>query len=607
MGSLDVRLATRYKLTMTRGASLVMAASMCLIVSACGSSHRATSTRGGAVTPAAALNGQHEALAGGKRGGTLTVYDHVDFQTLDPGEQYAAVDYEVGIATQRALYSYKPNQTAVLSPDLASGPATVSADGRTVTVHIRAGVHFSPPINREATSADVAYAIERGANPNVANGYFSTYFGYLVGAAKANGGPIPGIVTPDRYTIVFHLTGSYGTFFSSALSLPLTAPVPPEFAKPLDSKKPTQYGNKYLVATGPYMVQTDAKGRFLGIGYQPGKSATLVRNPNWNAKTDTRPAYLDRININIGGDPAVIGRQVLYGSHSIQNDTPAGAIVKLADQHYHDQLVAVPDAGIYYIAVNNHKGPFSNINVRKALWAALDREAMIRAGGGVLTGQLGTHFIYPGADGYQQAGGDAGPRVDYNSFPTGNMALAIRYMKAGGYPTGRYTGAHRLKVIGATGEPYAPVAEIVDQTLQRLGFKTNFVLVDQSVMFGKFCTVPAQEIDVCPNAGWTRDFADPQTNLDPLFAGYNIVSTGSSNIGQVDVPQINTAMRAAERIVGASARAEAWAAIDRMLVENAVAIPWEFIKNPTIESRDVRGVNALWNAGYWDYSYTSLK
>ncbi|HUO69212.1 MAG TPA: hypothetical protein VMU39_00425 [Solirubrobacteraceae bacterium] len=44
-----------------------------------------------------------------------------------------------------------------------------------------------------------------------------------------------------------------------------------------------------------------------------------------------------------------------------------------------------------------------------------------------------------------------------------------------------------------------------------------------------------------------------------------------------------------------------------MLVDDAVSIPWEFIKNPTIKSRDVRGVNDLWNAGFWDYAYTSLK
>ena len=62
------------------------------------------------------------------------------------------------------------------------------------------------------------------------------------------------------------------------------------------------------------MLKTNSEGKVLGIGYQPGKSATLVRNPNWSASTDFRPAYLNQINIAIGGDPNVIGRQVLEGS-----------------------------------------------------------------------------------------------------------------------------------------------------------------------------------------------------------------------------------------------------------------------------------------------------
>ena len=77
---------------------------------------------------------------------------------------------------------------------------------------------------------------------------------------------------------------------------PLSAPVPEEFAKKYDAKKPTEYGN-YQVATGPYMFKSNAAGKVLGVGYQPGKSATLVRNPNWNPATDSRPAYLNQIDI----------------------------------------------------------------------------------------------------------------------------------------------------------------------------------------------------------------------------------------------------------------------------------------------------------------------
>jgi peptide/nickel transport system substrate-binding protein len=126
-------------------------------------------------------------------------------------------------------------------------------------------------------------------------------------------------------------------------------------------------------------------------------------------------------------------------------------------------------------------------------------------------------------------------------------------------------------------------------------------------MFTKFCGTPAQQIDVCPSTGWTRDFADPQTILDPTFAGYNITPTDNPNFGQVNDPRINTAMKSAEKIIGADARARAWAQIDRMLVNIAAAVPWAFLKNPTIESHNVRGINNLSNAGFWDYSYTSLQ
>src|ERR1035438_10101974 len=140
---------------------------------------------------------------------------------------------------------------------------------------------------------DVAYAIERSANPNVENPYFEAYFSSLVGFKEAHGGPFPGITTPTKHTIVFYLSEPKGQIVAGALVLPLSAPVPEEYAKKYDAHKPTEYGN-YLVATGPYMFKSNAAGKVLGVGYEPGKSATLVRNPSWRASTDYRPAYLNR-------------------------------------------------------------------------------------------------------------------------------------------------------------------------------------------------------------------------------------------------------------------------------------------------------------------------
>jgi peptide/nickel transport system substrate-binding protein len=587
-------------------ASAALAGALALGLAACGSSGSSVSGASPIKVPKGIQTPQTQAQSGGKHGGTLTVLNQTDFEHIDPGQAYFNIDYEVVHATQRPLYSYKPNTFAAPSPDMASGPGQISADGKTITIQIRHGVHFSPPVNREVTSADVAYAIERGANANVANPYFLSYFSSLVGASKATGGPFPGLTTPDRYTIVLHLTEPRAQIVLDALVLPLSAPVPEEFAKPLDAKKPTEYGN-YQVATGPYMLESDGAGKVLGIGYQPGKSATLVRNPNWSASTDSRPAYLDQIDVKIGGDTTVIGRQVLEGSGMVQNEAPAQSIVKLAYEKFRSQLEISPGAGDHYIAVDNKQGPFADINVRKAFWAALDRTALNKARGGALVTNVMTHFIYPEIPGFEAAGGLAGPQVDYNDYPQGNAVLAAKYMKLAGYPSGKYTGSKTLQVVGSTGSPSAEDAEIVNQTLKNLGFQTKFNLVDSSVMYSKYCGVPAEAIDVCPNVAWGADFGDPQAVLDVPFNGKNIVSTANNNWGLVNNPEINKAMDAAESIVGTQARAAAWASIDRKLVAQAVAIPFDWDKQPNIESSNVAGVGDLWDSGEWDYSYTSLK
>jgi peptide/nickel transport system substrate-binding protein len=575
-------------------------------IAACGSSS-SKSANAGLSAPEGVQSPASESLTGGKRGGTLNVVNHSDYEHIDPGQSYYAVDYEAVYATNRPLYSYKPNSFKEAVPDMAEAPPQISSDAKTITVHIRHGVHFSPPVNREVTSADVAYALDRGTNPNVANPYFEAYFGSLEGIKGANGGPIAGIKTPDKYTIVLHLTEPKAAIAAAALVLPVSAPVPAEYAKKFDAKKPSEYGN-YQVATGPYMWKADSSGKVLGVGYQPGKSAAFVRNPNWSASTDFRPAYLDQINESIGGDTTVIGRQVLEGSHIVQNDTPAQPIVKLAFEKFRKQLLVAPGSGNRYVALNNSHGPFTNVNLRKAVWAALNREAMDKARGGSLVTIVATHYIYPEIPGFEQAGGVTGPKFDYNEHPQGDMAVAEKYMKLAGYPSGKYTGGQTIQVVGSTANPASEDAEITNQTLKNLGFKTKFNLVDQATMYSKYCGVVKEEIDVCPNVGWLADFGDGQAALDVPFNGKNIITNGSnSNWPQANHPKINKAMEAAENIVGASARAEAWGKIDRELVEEAVAPVWDWDKQPAIEAKDVAGVADVWNEAGWDYSFTSLK
>jgi peptide/nickel transport system substrate-binding protein len=603
--------------------AVLVALALGVVVAACGSSSSSSSSTA-KIPLKAGENPLTESLTGGKRGGTLTVYSSEDFEHLDPGESYFVQDYAVMYSTQRPLFVYSPTSYSTLEPDLATEVPTIanggiSDGGKTVTIHIEHGVHFSPPVNREVTSADVAYAIERAANPNVGNAYFAGYFGSgspapLVGAQSPNytGGPIPGIQTPDKYTIVFHLTQPGGTLYPDALTLPISVPVPKEYAGPMDAHAPTTYGSQAEVFTGPYMIKNDpTTGKFAGIGYQTGKSLTLVRNPNWNPSTYSGgyrpPAYLDQINVNIGGDATVIGQQVLKGSHAVQLDTPAQSIVKLAYQSYPSQITFTSGSGDHYIAVDNQHGPFKNVNLRRAFWAALDREAIVKARGGPLVAEPMTHYLYPGVNGFAQAGGYAGPQLDFNKSVTGDHAVACKYMKAAGYPNCKYTGPGTVQIVGANNGNDPAVISIDNAALQSLGFTTHVSEIDQSTMYAKYCGVPKQEIDACPTVGWVRDFADPLSVLFVPFDGHAIVPTNNSNWGQVNNSAINAAMSQAALVVNPAARAQAWANVDKMLVDQAVAIPEEYDNQPNIESKDVAGVNDAWNIGTFDFAFTSLK
>ena len=345
-----------------------------LALSSCGSS---SPTSSGSVSAAQSKFAPPTAPpSNAQKGGTLNVLAAGDVDYIDPGAAYYQFTYMVTAATQRALVSWQPDDVLNPTPDLADGPLQVSSDYKTVTAHIKKGIHYSPPVNREVTSADVKYAIERTLLPGVPNGYSPVYFAAIDGLAEAQAAvkkdpttvpDIKGITTPDKYTVVLKFTDPSGTVVAQALSLPASAPVPEEYAKQYDAQNPSTYGENQ-VATGPYMV----------TNYQPGKDITLERNPNWDPTTDWRPAYLDKIDIQEGfSDTVSATRKILTGTSEVNGDFGLPATgVKLAATQYPDQLTLTPSGGNRYVAMNTTKPPFDDINVRKAVIANSDRNAL---------------------------------------------------------------------------------------------------------------------------------------------------------------------------------------------------------------------------------------
>ena len=100
----------------------------------------------------------------GERGGTLTVVSLEGSPDLDPARINDVYGTMIARAVDRTPYTFRPDREGP-QPDLAEGTPEISDDSRQVTITIRSGVHFSPPVNREVTARDVAYGIARGFLP----------------------------------------------------------------------------------------------------------------------------------------------------------------------------------------------------------------------------------------------------------------------------------------------------------------------------------------------------------------------------------------------------------------------------------------------------------
>src|SRR5215212_7591513 len=413
----------------TRVTALLAVACVAAVVAGCGSDDNKSTSSGSAPS---------SAPSGAKKGGTVTMISNGDVDNkLDPGYSYYQFDFILDNDLHRTLLRYKPNDTDKPSPDLAESDPTVSEDGKTITVKIRTGVKFSPPVNREVTTKDVKYAMERSFLPQVANGYASSYWGDIVGVDEYKDGKakeVSGITTPDDQTMVIKLKRPTAAIVIGAMALPGTAPVPKDYAAKFDEGKQSQDGRR-LVTTGPYMVPNDDSGK--STGYQPGRRITMVRNPNWDKSTDFRPAYLDKIIVEEGDDPNVGNRKILNGESMVANPTDLAPPPQFLKQNLNgskkDQLVASPYTGrTRWVSLNTQVEPFDDINVRKAVFAGLDRKAMNLAFGGESVGKIATHIIPPGVAGFEQAGGLEGPDLDFLKKPEGDQALAAEYLKKAG-------------------------------------------------------------------------------------------------------------------------------------------------------------------------------
>ena len=162
-------------------------------------------------------------------------------------------------------------------------------------------------------------------------------------------------------------------------------------------------------------------------------------------------------------------------------------------------------------------------------------------------------------------------------------------------------------MVGANVDPGKAQAEVAKAQLEKLGFKVRLRTVPQDAVYTEWCQQPAKKVAVCGTAGWFKDFNDPQSMLEPTFKGSNYhqgrrqQQPGASS----DDPKIDKAMDDAALLEGEE-RYQAWGEIDKMITEQAPAVPFIWDNTNLIHAKNVNAVgNAYMNS--FDFTFTSIK
>jgi ABC-type transport system substrate-binding protein len=204
-----------------------------------------------------------------------------DIASLDPQQGSDIMSTRVASHIFEALYQfdYLANPARVV-PNTAAGMPAISQDGRTWTIKLRRGIHFTddPAFKgkpRELVASDYVYSITRALDPNLRNGGDTALTDLIVGARavvdKARGSgrmdydaPIAGLRALDAATLQLELTAVDYTVLERLAGLPAMA-VAREVVEAAGNDI-----TSHPVGTGPYRLKEWRRASRVVLEANPG-------------------------------------------------------------------------------------------------------------------------------------------------------------------------------------------------------------------------------------------------------------------------------------------------------------------------------------------------
>ncbi|MCF2531501.1 ABC transporter substrate-binding protein [Yinghuangia soli] len=469
----------------------------------------------GALSAVLALSGCGGDSSGGAAApGTLRVDSASEPQDLDPLAYNTSTQLRLTYALYDTLLENRGG--GQVGPQLADLPV-VSADGRTYTFKLRAGVKFHQ--GQDLTSADVKFTYETIMNPK------DPKAGSIWRSTLA---AVAGVAAPDPLTVVFTLKTPYEPMAANFAIIPI-----------LSASTPYE-------PRATYATTENGSGPFRLAKWDRGRQISLTRN---DAYFQGAPK-LDQVVIATVKDETTRITNLVNGTTQISADLPPAQVPQVKGKN--GIVVGEPPSSAIqmFIYPDLKDGATADVHFRKAMALALNRQKIVDdvfrgTAVPVNTGLPQGAPAFDAAVGQKYGGA---PRIDeakaelaQSSYKGEELALAL------------------------SPESYTKdAATIIQQSLQAVGIKVRLEVQEENVYFGKLLT---------------NNFGDLllttlPTGNNPNHSGYGIYADKSTtNFNKVADPKMQQLLDAAVGTTDPAAAKAGWSAVQQYDTETAYVVP----------------------------------
>ncbi|MCF7726716.1 ABC transporter substrate-binding protein [Sulfitobacter sp. M22] len=425
-----------------------------------------------------------------KSGGNITVTYKDDVATLDPAIGYDWQNWSMIKSLYDGLMDYEPGTTE-LRPGLAES-YDISEDGKVFTFKLREGVKFHN--GRVMTADDVKYTLDRVTNPATQSpgaGFFGSIEGYdAVSSGEVT--ELSGVKVLDEQTVEITLSRPDATFLH-VMGLNFASVV----AKEAVEAAGADFG-KTAMGTGAFKLADWTIGQ------------KLVFEKNQDYWREGLP-YLDSVTFEVGQEPIVALLRLQNGEVDVPGDgiPPAKFQEVMGDPEQAARVIEGGQLHTGYITLNVKMAPFDNVDVRKAVNMAINKERITQ----VINGRAvpATQPLPPSMPGYTEG---------YEGYPYDPEAAKALLAEAG------FSDGFETELFVMNTDPNPRIAQAIQQDLSKIGVKATIQSLAQASVIAA-----GGEADQAPmiwsgGMAWIADFPDASNFYGPILGCDGAVQGG---------------------------------------------------------------------------------